>query len=59
MCTTAVLKLSEPPIPYAQASFTPYNHYSLLAAVEDNWHLGCLANTCDSANVTPIEGLAD
>jgi phosphatidylinositol-3-phosphatase len=42
----------------AQASFTPYNHYSLLAAVEDNWHLGCLANTCDTANVTPIEGLA-
>jgi hypothetical protein len=42
----------------AQASFTPYNHYSLLAAVEDNWHLGCLANTCDTANVTPIENLA-
>jgi phosphatidylinositol-3-phosphatase len=42
----------------AQASFTPYNHYSLLAAVEDNWHLGCIANTCDTANVAPIEGLA-
>lgn len=42
----------------AHANFTPYNHYSLLATVEDNWHLGCLANTCDTANVGPIRGLA-
>jgi hypothetical protein len=42
----------------ARASFALYNHYSLLATVEDNWHLGCLANTCDSANVMPLEDLS-
>jgi phosphatidylinositol-3-phosphatase len=41
----------------ARASFVLYNHYSLLASVEDNWHLGCLANTCDTANVTPMDDL--
>lgn len=41
----------------AQASFTPYNHYSMLATIEDSWHLGCLANTCDTANVTPMSDL--
>jgi hypothetical protein len=34
-----------------KASFTPYNHYSMLRTIEDSWHLGCLANTCDTANV--------
>jgi hypothetical protein len=42
----------------ARASFTLYNHYSLLATIEDNWHLGCLANTCDTANVLPMDDLA-
>jgi hypothetical protein len=30
-------------------SLNPYNHYSLLRTIEDNWGLGCLANTCDSS----------
>ena len=29
----------------------PFNHYSMLGTVEDAWHLGCLANTCDTADV--------
>jgi hypothetical protein len=41
----------------AQASFTPYNHYSLLKTTEDALHLGCLANACDSANVKPMADL--
>jgi phospholipase C len=43
--------------PGAEASFVPYNHYSMLATIEDNWHLGCLANTCDAANVQPMSDL--
>jgi len=31
-----------------QASFTPYSHYSMLRTIEDSWHLGCLAHTCDT-----------
>ncbi len=34
-----------------RASMIPFNHYSMLGTVEDAWHLGCLANTCDTANV--------
>jgi hypothetical protein len=41
----------------ARASFTPFNHYSMLATIEDNWHLGCLANTCDTANVHSLSDL--
>lgn len=36
---------------------TPYNHYSLLQTIEDSFHLGCLQNTCDRANVTPMTSL--
>ncbi len=36
---------------------TPYNHYSLLKTIEDAFHLGCLQNTCDSANVKPMTPL--
>jgi phosphatidylinositol-3-phosphatase len=43
----------------ARASFQPYNHYSLLATIEDQWHLGCLANTCDTSNVTPMSDLSE
>jgi phospholipase C len=39
------------------ASFQPYNHYSLLATIENAWNLGCLANTCDTANVKPMGDL--
>ena len=41
------------------ASFTAYNHYSLLRTIEDNWGLGCLANTCDTANVPAMTDLVD
>src|ERR1700693_4774262 len=32
--------------PGPRRSSRPYNHYSLLATIEDAWNLGCLANTC-------------
>jgi hypothetical protein len=41
----------------SRASLTPYNHYSMLATIEDAWKLGCLANTCDTANVKPMNDL--
>jgi phosphatidylinositol-3-phosphatase len=43
----------------ARASFTPYNHYSMLRTIEDSWHLGCLAHTCDTANVPAMTDLVD
>jgi hypothetical protein len=42
-----------------QASFTPYNHYSMLRTIEDSWHLGCLAHTCDTQNVPAMTDLVD
>lgn len=36
---------------------TPSNHYSLLQTIEDAFHLGCLRNTCDTANVRPLAAL--
>jgi hypothetical protein len=41
----------------ARQSNVAYNHYSLLATLEDGWKLGCLANTCDTTNVTPMSDL--
>ncbi len=38
-------------------SFVPANHYSTLATIEDNWNLGCLGFTCDTANVKPLTSL--
>ena len=35
----------------ARTSAVAYNHYSVLATIEDGWKLGCLAFTCDTANV--------
>jgi hypothetical protein len=29
----------------------------MLATIEQGWQIGCLANTCDSANVTPMSDL--
>jgi len=29
----------------------------MLATIEDGWHLGCLAFTCDTANVQPMSDL--
>jgi hypothetical protein len=34
-----------------------YNHYSILATIEGGWKLGCLAFTCDTANVPAMTDL--
>ncbi|MDP9285163.1 MAG: hypothetical protein M3P41_09485, partial [Actinomycetota bacterium] len=41
----------------ARQSNVAYNHYSVLATIEGGWNLGCLAFTCDTANVTPMSDL--
>ncbi|WIG58764.1 MAG: hypothetical protein OJF49_001510 [Ktedonobacterales bacterium] len=41
----------------ARSSNVAYNHYSMLATIEGGWKLGCLAFTCDSANVPPMSDL--
>ena len=41
----------------ARTSSVAYNHYSMLATIQRGWQLGCLAFTCDSANVTPMSDL--
>jgi phosphatidylinositol-3-phosphatase len=41
----------------ARTSSVAYNHYSMLATVEGGWSLGCLAFTCDTANVPAMSDL--
>lgn len=41
----------------ARTSDVAYNHYSILRTIEDGWQLGCLANTCDTANVPAMTDL--
>ena len=41
----------------ARTSNVAYNHYSMLATIEDGWKLGCLAFACDTANVQPMADL--
>jgi phospholipase C len=41
----------------ARTSNVPYNHYSMLATIERGWSLGCLAFTCDTANVPAMSDL--
>jgi phosphatidylinositol-3-phosphatase len=41
----------------ARTSNVLYNHYSMLATIEGGWSLGCLAFTCDTANVPPMSDL--
>jgi phospholipase C len=41
----------------ARTSSVAYNHYSILATIEGGWKLGCLAFTCDTANVQPMSDL--
>src|SRR5216683_4508266 len=36
----------------ARQSNVAYNHYSQLSTIQGGWNLGCLAFTCDTANVT-------
>jgi hypothetical protein len=35
----------------------PYNHYSLLATIQNLWGFGCLANTCGMSLTTDDEAL--
>lgn len=42
--------------PTHTVSLHPYNHYSLMRTVEDNFGLGCLNNTCNAA-VQPMTDL--
>jgi hypothetical protein len=42
--------------PVHTVSLHPYNHYSLLRTIEDNFGLPCLANTCDPS-VQPMSDL--
>jgi phospholipase C len=41
----------------ARTSSVDYNHYSILATIEGGWNLGCLAFTCDTANVPAMNDL--
>ncbi len=36
---------------------TPYNHYSMLQTLQENFGRGCLEFTCDTANVKPLSAL--
>ena len=38
-------------------SNVPYNHYSVLRTIQAAWNLGCLGNTCDTANVPTMSAL--
>lgn len=40
-----------------RTSSVTYNHYSMLATIQDGWELGCLGFTCDTANVPRITDL--
>ncbi|MGH2514691.1 MAG: alkaline phosphatase family protein [Ktedonobacterales bacterium] len=40
-----------------RTSSVAYNHYTMLATIEDGWKLGCLGFTCDTANVPPMSDL--
>jgi phospholipase C len=41
----------------ARTSSVAYNHYSMLSTIEGGWSLGCLAFTCDTANVPTMSDL--
>ena len=41
----------------ARSSSVAYNHYSMLATIQDGWNLGCLGFTCDIVNVQPMADL--
>jgi len=40
-----------------RSSSVAYNHYSMLATIQDGWQLGCLGFTCDTENVPPMADL--
>jgi hypothetical protein len=41
-------------LPSPRTSNTPFNHISMLATIQDIFHLGCLGFTCDTKNVKPM-----
>ena len=41
----------------ARTSNVAYNHYSMLSTIENGWNIGCLAFTCDTANVPAMSDL--
>jgi phosphatidylinositol-3-phosphatase len=41
----------------ARTSSVAYNHYTMLSTIEGGWSLGCLAFTCDTANVPAMSDL--
>ena len=41
----------------ARVSDTPYNHYSILATIQDGWNLGCLNATCNTSSVPRMTDL--
>jgi hypothetical protein len=47
----AIVITSKGPHPFAVTD-TSYNHYALLATIEKEWNLGCLANSCNFSGAT-------
>jgi hypothetical protein len=45
------------PSPGARTSTVAYNHYSLLATIQQSWGFGCLEATCNTAEVHPLTDL--
>jgi hypothetical protein len=43
--------------PGDRTSTVAYNHYSLLATIQQSWSLGCLEATCNTAEVHPLTDL--
>jgi phospholipase C len=41
----------------AHTTTVAYNHYSLLATIQQSWSLGCLEATCDTTQVHPLTEL--
>jgi hypothetical protein len=52
----ALITISKPS-PGARTSTVAYNHYSLLATIQQSWGLGCLEATCNTAEVHPLTDL--
>lgn len=44
-------------VPFARSSKKSFNHFSVLATIEDAWNLGCLGFTCDHKNVKSMSDL--
>jgi phosphatidylinositol-3-phosphatase len=42
---------------HPRTSGDAFNHFSMLATIQDAWQLGCLGFTCDKKNVKPMNDL--